>query len=165
MTSETPDYKKETMEMLQELLKGLRLGSIETSIINDKQKKKLVKYMHQLAEELRDPTYEVDAQRVERASAIILVGLKDGGEIAGMNCGACGFPSCEDMLKNRRAGLLFPGPTCIIRALDLGMAVGFLAKTFSTSNEDSNIMLRIGVAAKRLDFLKSDLVMGVLLKL
>ncbi|MEM4653413.1 MAG: DUF2148 domain-containing protein [Candidatus Nezhaarchaeales archaeon] len=160
MTSKKEEH---TVKIIQEFLKELEVDGIEISIIDGKRKKELMKYMYQLAEELRDPLYEVDAQKIEKVDAILLIGLRDGGEVAGMNCGACGFPSCEDMLNNRRAGLLFPGPTCIVKALRLGMTVGFFVKMHLTSYKDSMTMLRIGVAAKRLGFLKSDLVMGLLL--
>ncbi|MEM2214875.1 MAG: DUF2148 domain-containing protein [Candidatus Nezhaarchaeales archaeon] len=154
---------EDVARMVQEILRELEVSGIDVSIINSKRKKELMKYMHQLAEELRDPLYEMDAQEIGKVNAILLIGLRDGGEVAGMNCGACGFQSCDDMLNNRRAGLLYPGPTCIVKALCLGMVIGSFMKMYFTPYRDSLTMLRIGVAAKRLGFLKSDLVMGLLL--
>lgn len=161
MPMEASKHGEEVVKMIQETLKELEVSNLEVSIINGRPKKELAKYMHQLAEELRDPAYKVEAHEVEKASAILLLGLKDGGKIAEMNCGACGFASCEDMLKSRRAGLLFPGPTCIVETINFGMAVGVLVKAHLISIKDSETMLRIGVAAKRLGFLKSDLVIGL----
>lgn len=163
MTSEAFEHAGEAVSKIQEVLKELGVSGIEVSIINSEQKRELVKYMNQLAEELRDPAYKVNARRIGEANFILLIGLKDGGEIAEMNCGACGFPSCEDMLMSRRAGLLFPGPTCIVGALCLGMVVGSIMGMHHFLNRDCKTMLRIGAAAKRLGFLKSDLVMGLLL--
>lgn len=141
--------------------KGFGVDCIETALIHGDEKNELAKYMDQLADELRDPLYRRDANSVRASNAVFLVGLKDGGEVAGVNCGACGFPTCEDMLKNRRAGLLFPGPTCIIRAIDLGIAIGSAAKICSILNVDNRVMFRVGVAAKRLGYLKSDIVLGI----
>ncbi|MEM0217571.1 MAG: DUF2148 domain-containing protein [Candidatus Nezhaarchaeales archaeon] len=159
----TSKHVDDVSKVVQEVLKELEVSGIEASIVNGKQKKELMKYMYQLAEELRDPSYEADAQEIGKASCILLVGLRDGGEVAWMNCGACGFSSCEDMLNNRKAGLLFPGPTCIVKALCLGMTVGSFAKMCSAPHTNDMTMFRIGVAAKRLGFLKSDLVVGLLL--
>lgn len=142
---------------------ALRSKYIETKPMDDDQKKELTKYMDQLAEELRDPSYKAEVENVRLADAVILVGLRDGGEVANMNCGACGFPTCEDMLKNRREGLLFPGPTCIVRALDLGVAVNYVTKLCTSLDIRSIVSLRVGVAAKRLGYFKCDVIVGVLL--
>ena len=45
------------------------------------------------------------------------------------------------------------GPTCIFKALDLGIALGSAVKTASLLNVDNRIMYRIGTAARRLNLL------------
>ncbi|MCS7139664.1 MAG: DUF2148 domain-containing protein [Candidatus Nezhaarchaeota archaeon] len=134
---------------------------IETALIEGNEKEELAKYMDKLAEELKSPLYRRDADSVRISGAVLLIGLKDGGEVTNADCGACGFPTCSEMLKNRRAGLLFPGPTCIVRAIDLGIAIGSAVKTCSILNVDNRVMFRVGVAAKRLGYLKSDIVIGI----
>jgi len=151
----------ELVSFVQEALKRLGLGDLEVVVMSGRQKEELAKYMYQLAEELRDPSCKADAQEVRRAEAVLLLGLRDGGDVVGMNCGACGFRSCEDMLQGRVAGLLFPGPTCVLRALDLGVAVGLLAESKLVLTRDKKAMVRVGVAAKRMGLVKSDVVLGI----
>jgi uncharacterized ferredoxin-like protein len=156
--SSSPD---ELVSFVQETLRRLGLGDLEVAVVSGRQKEELAKYMYQLAEELRDPSCKADAQEVRRAEAVLLLGLRDGGDVVGMNCGACGFRSCEDMLQGRVAGLLFPGPTCVLRALDLGVAVGLLAESERVLARDKKAMVRVGVAAKRMGLVKSDVVLGI----
>ena len=158
--SSSPD---ELLSSVQEMLREWGLGDLEVVVVSGRQKERLAKYMYQLAEELRDPSCKADAGEIRRAKAVILVGLRDGGDVIGMKCGACGFPSCEVMLQSRVAGLLFPGPTCVIRALELGAAVGLLAWSRPVLSRDRKAMVRIGVAAKRLGLVKSDVTLGILL--
>ncbi|MHC1628496.1 MAG: ferredoxin domain-containing protein [Candidatus Nezhaarchaeales archaeon] len=169
MVMDMPKLEHEGLKVVAELMaiaaktapKGFGVDCIETALVYGDEKEELARYMDQLADELRDPLYKRDANSVRASSAVFLIGLKDGGEVARANCGACGFPSCEDMLKNRRAGLLFPGPTCMVRALDLGIAIGSAVKVCSILNVDNRIMFRVGVAARRLGYLKSDIVIGI----
>jgi uncharacterized ferredoxin-like protein len=156
--SSSPD---ELISFVQEALRRLGLGDLGVAVVSGRQKEELAKYMYQLAEELRDPSCKADAQEVRRAEAVLLLGLRDGGDVVGMNCGACGFRSCEDMLQGRVAGLLFPGPTCVLRALDLGVAVGLLAESKRVLTRDKKAMVRVGVAAKRMGLVKSDVVLGI----
>ncbi|MEM4576320.1 MAG: DUF2148 domain-containing protein [Candidatus Nezhaarchaeales archaeon] len=168
MDVETPTYKHSELVTIINLItivakSALSAKSIETKLVDGEQKEELAKYMNQLAEELRDPSYKAEIEDVRLADVVMLVGLKDGGEIAKMNCGACGFPTCEDMLKNRREGLLFPGPTCIIRALDLGATVDYITKLCISLGIKAKASLKVGVAAKRLGYFKCDVIVGALL--
>ena len=56
-----------------------------------------------------------DAGNVEEAEAVVLVGVKIS--IMGLNCGFCGFPTCEEKLK-------FADVPCAFNIGDLGIAVG-----------------------------------------
>jgi len=151
----------ELLSSIQEALMRWGVGDLEVAVVSGRKKEELAKYMYQLAEELRDPSCKADAQDVRRAEAVFLLGLRDGGDVVGMSCGACGFRSCEDMLQSRVAGLLFPGPTCVLRALDLGAAVGLLMESKPVLSRDKRAMVRIGVAAKRMGLVKSDVVLGI----
>ena len=56
----------------------------------------------------------------------------------------------------------FDGPTCIFKALDLGIAVGSAVKTASLLNVDNRIFYRIGAAARRLNYLpEASIIMGI----
>jgi uncharacterized ferredoxin-like protein len=62
----------------------------------------------------------------------------------------------------KEKSLDFTGPTCLFKALDLGIALGSAAKTASTLNIDNRIMYRIGTAAKRLKMLlEATIIMGI----
>jgi uncharacterized ferredoxin-like protein len=62
----------------------------------------------------------------------------------------------------KRLGQDFEGPTCLFKALDLGIAVGSAVKTASMLNVDNRIFYRIGAAAKRLNYLpEATIIMGI----
>jgi uncharacterized ferredoxin-like protein len=67
------------------------------------------------------------------------------------------------MLKvGRKEGRFFAGPTCIIKAIDLGIALGSAVKTAQIHNVDNRIFFRAGTAAYRLKLMpKSTIIMGI----
>jgi len=96
-----------------------------------------------------------DAGNVAESDACLLLGsLRE--PTAGLDCGACGFPTCAEMLmedpaKNRT---LFSGPNCAVRMADLGIALGSAVKTASIHNVDNRIMYSAGVTALTLGILE-----------
>ncbi len=75
-----------------------------------------------------------------------------------LDCGACGAEVCID--TNTHDGE-FRGPSCAIRLLDLGIALGSAVKTAGMLNVDNRIMYRAGVVARQLGLIEADVVMGV----
>jgi uncharacterized ferredoxin-like protein len=56
----------------------------------------------------------------------------------------------------------FMGPTCVFKALDLGIALGSAVKTAGMLNVDNRIMYRIGAAAMKLRLLpEATVVIGI----
>ena len=49
---------------------------------------------------------------------------------------------------------LYPGPNCVLKISDLGIAVGSAVKTASIHNADNRIMFSAGVIALQLGILK-----------
>ena len=97
-----------------------------------------------------------DAGDLEKSDACLLIGLKKE-PTAGLDCGACGFPSCREMLCYEHIGIekmQMKGPCCAIRMTDLGIAVGSAVKTASLHNVDNRVMYTIGVAALSLEMMK-----------
>jgi uncharacterized ferredoxin-like protein len=89
-----------------------------------------------------------DAGNVARSDACLLIAVR--GQVAvGMNCGGCGFPTCEAMLSGSGdctgISLPFNGPNCVLRMADLGIAVGSAVKTASLHNVDNRVMYSAGV--------------------
>jgi uncharacterized ferredoxin-like protein len=115
--------------------------------------------MARMSEERRQPGFERDARNVLASDALVLVGVR-GHAGLGLNCAACGFETCAEMMQGA-VHTDFAGPNCMIRLLDMGIALGSAAKTASLHNVDNRIMYRAGVAAKRLGLIKADVVMGI----
>jgi uncharacterized ferredoxin-like protein len=81
------------------------------------------------------------------------------------DCGACGNATCAQFLKavsvqhrhEETDEWEFPGPICQIRCIDLGIAVGSVAKVASTHNVDARCQTRIAAAARHLGLIQADL--------
>jgi uncharacterized ferredoxin-like protein len=106
--------------------------------------------------------FKRDARNVKDSEAVILIGVR-GSKNVGLNCGSCGFETCKEFDEQERIlGGDFRGPTCIFKALDLGIALGSAVKTASTLNLDNRIMYRLGAAAVKLRMLpEASVILGV----
>ena len=96
-----------------------------------------------------------DAGNLAESDACLLLGsLRE--PTAGLDCGACGFPTCAGMLMEdpARNKTLFAGPNCAVRMADLGIALGSAVKTASIHNVDNRIMYSAGVTALALGLLE-----------
>lgn len=139
--------------------KGLGQDFIEAMVLTDERRVAVGNEMFKIAQERGHPGWERDGQNVLDADAVVLIGLLPH-QGAGLNCGACGFATCEEF-NQRSVSKDFEGPNCSIRVLDLGIALGSAAKTASEMNVDNRIMYRVGVAAKRLGIGKAALGHGI----
>ena len=105
-----------------------------------------------------------DANNVRKSAAVLLIGV-DGPPKnleRPLNCGACGYRTCEDFSKvNRREREDFRGPLCIFQAVDLGIALCSAVKIASELNIDNRMMYTIGAAARKLELLDSDIIIGI----
>ena len=132
---------------------------VEVKLVDESERVALGTDMIQVSKERAIPGFERDGQNVLDSDAILLIGLLPHKGI-GLNCGACGFEGCEEFNSRSHSGD-FEGPSCAIRLLDLGIALGSAVKTAMEHNVDNRIMYRIGVSAKRLGMTKSRLVHGI----
>ena len=83
-----------------------------------------------------------DAENILNADAIVLIGthqLKHG-----LNCGHCGFPTCEAKPD---------AVPCAINAVDVGIAIGSAVAMAADMRVDTRIMFSAGMAAQRLGIL------------
>lgn len=103
-----------------------------------------------------------DAKNVRDSYAVVLIAVR-GDRSVGLDCGGCGYGGCREFEKaGKREGKDFRGPTCVFKALDLGIALGSAAKTASILDIDNRIMYRIGTAASRLKLLsQATIIMGI----
>ena len=93
--------------------------------------------------------WNCDAETLGRADGILLLGVK-GTMTPGVNCGGCGFATCADMLKAPRQDRDFPGPFCMYRVLDLGIAVSSAVAVAAHHFLDNRMFQKVGTAAIKL---------------
>ncbi len=138
------------------------IDDIVIALVYGKEKDEIADEMDKIARERSLKGFTRDSRNARDSEIVLLVGVK-GSKAFGLNCGACGYQTCEEFNKaKRRRGLDFDGPTCLFKALDMGIALGSATKTASLLNVDSRIMYRIGTAAKRLNLLpEAHVVMGI----
>jgi len=142
--------------------KSAGIDDVLTVIVYGEEKDAIAGKMEELAEERKNEGFRRDAKNVRDSEVVVLIGVR-GNKSFGLNCGACGYESCkefDDAQKN--FGEDFVGPTCLFKALDLGIALGSAVKTASILNVDNRIMYRVGTAALKLNLLpEATVVMGI----
>ena len=138
------------------------VDDVKTLIVYGSEKDSLADEMEKIAAERGIANFKRDARNVRDSEAVILIGVQ-GTKSFRLNCGTCGYRNCEEFERaEKKKGQDFIGPTCILKALDLGIALGSAVKTASMLNVDNRVMYRIGVAAKRLEMLpEATLVIGI----
>ncbi len=132
---------------------------IETKLLSDPEIAALGTDMMQIGKERGIYGFERDGRNVRDSDAVLLIGLLPHKGV-GLNCGACGYATCQEFNSRSFEGD-FLGPNCVIRSLDLGIALGSAAKIASELNVDNRIMYRIGVSAKRLGLSKANIIHGI----
>jgi uncharacterized ferredoxin-like protein len=104
-----------------------------------------------------------DADNIEHSEALLLVGLGKF-QAAGYDCGACGFSTCAEFQKERQPSdkeMGYTGPHCVMRMMDIGVALASAAKTAGLLNIDNRVQQRVGAAARSLGLIDAEVVMGV----
>jgi len=138
------------------------IDDILIAIVYGEEKEMIAAEMEKMGEERKISMFLRDSQNLRNSEAVLLVGVK-GTKKFGLNCGACGYPTCAEFEKaEKKHGIDFVGPNCLLKLLDLGIALGSAAKTASLLNVDNRIMYRVGTAAKRLKLLpRASVIMGI----
>lgn len=133
-------------------------------ITKDEDLKKIADAMKEYAPKSTNEAYWLrDASNVENSQALLLVGLKEFNA-AGYDCGACGYPTCGEFKKNRQMKdkeMGYSGPHCVMRMIDIGVALASAAKTASILNVDNRVQQRVGAAARALGLIQGEVVMGI----
>ncbi len=101
-----------------------------------------------------------DAANLRNAGAAVLIGVKTSGA-AGLNCGACGFETCAEMLNRQKVEVDFSGPHCMLKYVDLGIAIGAATAKAKDFCIDNRVMYSIGAAARVSGLLDADVVFGI----
>jgi uncharacterized ferredoxin-like protein len=143
--------------------KGKGEDHIVTLIVTGKEKESLAQAMELKVEEKRKRLtgFKRDAENLRKSPVVLLIGVK-GTFTLGIDCGACGSSSCDDFIKSpKKQGEDFTGPICVFKAIDLGIALGSAVKMASALNVDNRMMYTIGAAAKALNLLEADVIVGI----
>lgn len=143
---------------------------METVIVDDAATRgRIAEWLRARGKERRESIWFRDAEVAEAVDAILFVGLAPNWYPPNYDCGACGYATCAEFLHETKdlradsAELEFAGPTCNLRDIDLGIAVGSAAKTASLHSIDCRCQTRAVVAARRLGIITAHV--GVALSL
>ena len=142
------------------------IDSVKTMVLTQEDLEQLAIAMEKKAKDksIELPTFKRDADNVRNSAAVLLIGVsRDPKRIElPLNCGACGYKNCKALLAaGKREGEDFTGPVCIFQAIDLGIALGSAVKMAGELNIDNRMMYTIGAAAKKLNLLDSDIIIGI----
>lgn len=133
-------------------------------ITRDEDLKKIADAMKEYATKSTNEAYWLrDASNIENSQALLLVGLSKP-VTAGYDCGGCGYPTCAEFAKNRqiqKKEMGYTGPHCVMRMMDIGVALSSAAKTASLLNVDNRVQQRVGAAAKAIGLIEAEVVMGI----
>ena len=140
--------------------KSAGVDSLQSEVVSGDGLRELGEKMVSIGEDRDDNGFVRDGNNVLDSEAVLLVGSKEH-EGLGLDCGGCGYDTCQEFDASEKSEVEFKGPNCIYKLLDLGIALGSAVKTASILNVDSRIMYRIGTAAMELDLLDATVVMGI----
>lgn len=147
--------------------KARGMDTLVIRVAGEEERITLAHTMRKIGEEGKRRFFTRDAANLEESDACLLIGMKKE-PTAGLDCGACGFSTCQEMLGYEPVGpeaMQLKGPCCAIRVADMGIAVGSAVKTASLHNVDNRVMYSIGAAALGLPQMKECVMaLGIPLK-
>ncbi len=100
-----------------------------------------------------------DAEAVRKSLAIFLIGIKAKRPPLNLDCGACGFKTCEEYEKS--VSKEETTALCVFKVLDLGIAAASALTVAGRNFIDNRLMWSVGVAAKELNYIQGDIVLGI----
>ncbi len=122
--------------------KGKGIDIIEVAMVTDEDINRLSEKMVSISEETGLKFFLRDAENILQAEALLIIGTRQ--QVQGLNCGHCGFPTCE------RKPLAVP---CALNTVDVGIAVGSACATAADLRLDTRVMFSAGLAAQQLGML------------
>jgi uncharacterized ferredoxin-like protein len=160
-------------EVLEALAKSILLAArtapkakgvddIVTALAEKKDVEVLASTMERLADQKGEgfTFLKRDAGNLRNAGTAVLIGVKISGA-AGLNCGACGFETCAEMLNRQKVEVDFRGPNCMLKYVDLGIAIGAAVAKAKDFCIDNRVMYSIGAAARVSGLMDADVVFGI----
>jgi uncharacterized ferredoxin-like protein len=151
MITKSQDIEERTVERVADLMcvaartapKGRGIDNLIAMLVKGAEKDQLADEMRRIAKTTGAGFFERDANCVEKAVLVVLLGEKV--QPMGVKpCGYCGYENCQENVKN--SGL------CAISIGDLGIAIGSAVSVAANHRVDNRVMLSVGRAALNLDF-------------
>ncbi|WP_407355618.1 ferredoxin domain-containing protein [Methanolobus sp. WCC5] len=140
--------------------KGKGVDDIVTFLLDEADRMRLADKMEELSH-IKDMKFLIrDAKNIRDADCLVLIGLKSTG-VSSLNCGACGFATCKEMLEQKKVSVEFTGPQCMIKYMDLGIAVGCAAAKAKDLCIDNRVLYSAGAAACYFDMIDADVAMAI----
>jgi len=152
---QSKDLEKEALLDVAQLMaaaartapKGRGIDNIEVIAIDDEPtRKRLIDKMVEISRAEDRPSFERDAGSIRGSPIIMAVGVRSNP--AGLNCGFCGYKTCEQLRKT--------GGICAFNSIDLGIATGSAASIASRFHIDNRLMYSIGRASLDLGLFGKD---------
>ena len=130
------------------------MDGLTTCCVTGEDKDRLAETMRGLAGKLNYAFFRRDADNVDRAQAVVLLGMREVKRGLNEGCRYCHFENCADCAE--KDGL------CAWDAVDAGIAVGSAAAIAADCRVDSRVMFSVGRAAMALKLLgDATLVLGI----
>lgn len=125
--------------------------NLSLSVVTDDTIKIISDKMRQMAVEKDMSFFERDANNILQSDAIVLFGMKISP--LGLNCAACGFPTCSAKPKN---------VPCFFNANDMGIAIGSAVSLAADMRIDNRVMFSVGQAAMALNLMpECDMILAL----
>ena len=122
--------------------KGKGIDVLEIALITDEALAKLSKKMQAIAEERGLKFFLRDAENILQAECLIIIGTRECAK--GLNCGHCGYATCDARAK---------GVPCAINSVYVGIAIGSACAMAADLRVDTRVMFSAGLAAQELGWL------------
>lgn len=124
--------------------KGKGFDIIEILTVTDEHIAELADAMIKYSEKSGLKFFIRDAENLQQAEAVLLIGTKT--KTHGLNCGYCGFSTCEEKLQHEEI-------PCSLNSVDVGIAIGSACATASDNRVDSRVMFSAGRASQELGWM------------
>lgn len=123
------------------------IDNIQILILTEDDVKKLIPKMIEISIRDKRPSCDRDGHNIEKVLVCVIIGAKSNPP--GLNCGFCGFKTCEE-LKNK-------GGVCAFNSMDLGIALSSAVGIASQFHIDNRLMYSIGRASLELGLFDKDI--------
>jgi uncharacterized ferredoxin-like protein len=141
--------KRQVQALMNRMLtapKAKGLDDLRILYVDGAEKDALTAWLRRHGEEKGKPGLVRDAQNVDKALAVVLIGSRP--LFMELDCGMCGSETC-DLARAQ-------GMNCIYPVADLGIAIGSGVSMAAEQGLDNRVMYSIGLAALRTGLFASE---------